>query len=321
MQILSTSGQIAEKVNRILGGDAERIIAVAYIGDNALDYLPNPEKLVVYCSTAIPGTNPFSLRELKNAGVELYEVRKLHSKVYWSSSNGVVIGSANLSNNGLSENGNHEVSVLLQPGSFDMRAYVKGLQSIPIDFKRIEALEKKYNLYILKNKIRRIGAAKRSAGFTEWHGNHGPAWRIYVWNEEGDLPRDVKSVLRSGHPEFDFYDFMQTERDGAYDLGGFVLNVRENWKGDELMSVSDYSWFIPEVKIMSGQKNASKLPYYWISLAGGNVHHVPFDIEQKNFQDAFNKCYVDYVKRSKPVMNSKNIPNSKFLSYVAECIK
>jgi len=318
MEILSKSGQIAEQVRKILRGDGQRIITVAYIGNNALNYLPDPETLIIYCSTDIPGTNPFSLRELKNAGVQLHEVRKLHSKIYWSAKNGVVIGSANLSNNGLSEHGNHEVSVLLPSGSFDMPAYVKELQSTPIEYKRIEALEKKYNLYTLKNKIRRAAAVSKKISYTEWHGNNGPVWRIYVWREEGDLPRDVKSTLYSEHPGLDSYDFMQTEGDGAYEFGGFVLNVKENWKGGELKSVTDFSWFIPEVKMKSEQKNAAEFPYYWISINGGNEHQTPFDVRQRAFQKAFNKCYLDYAERSKSVANRKNIPNSKFLANVAE---
>ncbi|MBL6985372.1 MAG: phospholipase D family protein [Candidatus Thioglobus sp.] len=306
MEVLSSSRRIADEISRILGDEGERIITVAYIGDNALDYLPNPDNLVIYCSTDIPGTNPFSLRELKNAGVVLCEVSNLHSKVYWSASNGVVIGSANLSNNGLSASGNHEVSVSLPSKSFDMKTYVKGLRSTPIDFKRIESLENKYNLYVSKNKIKRTGVVRKKNSYLEWSNTHGPKWRIYVWTEEGDIPRDVKSTLNGEHPGSEYYDFMHTQKDGAYKLGGFVLNVKENWIGDELESVSEYSWFIPEIKIMSEQRNASEFPYYWISLNGNDPHHVPFNVKQKAFQKAFAECYMDCAKRGKSVVNSKN---------------
>lgn len=321
MEVLPSSRLIAEEIRRILDDEGERIITVAYIGNNALDYLPNPDKLVIYCSTDIPGTNPFSLRELKNAGVVLREVSNLHSKVYWSASNGVVIGSANLSNNGLSESGNHEVSVSLPSKSFDMKAYVKGLHSTPIHFKKIETLEKKYNLYVSKNKIRTAGVVRKRTSYFDWHNTKGPAWRIYVWSEEGDLPRDVKSTLNGDHPGLEYYDFMHTQKDGAYELGGFVLNVKENWIGNELKSVSDYSWFIPEIKIRSVQRNASNFPYYWISLSGNNPHHVPFNVKQKAFQKSFNECYMDYAKRGKSVVNSKNIANSRFLADVAKSMK
>lgn len=83
MQVLNGSPQIAKAIKKLLNNAGERIIAVAYVGDSAINYLPNPERLLIYCSTEIPGTNPYSLRILK-----MLVWSCLKSKIYTPKSTG-----------------------------------------------------------------------------------------------------------------------------------------------------------------------------------------------------------------------------------------
>lgn len=315
MKILKNSVEIAEAIRKILSNRSdERIVAVAYVGDNALSYLPDPESIRLYCSTEIPGTNPSSLRTLKTHGVLISEVSRLHSKLYWSKVGGVVICSANLSNNGLSGDGNHEVGVYLPSGHFDVPAYLSELESHPIDFSDIEKLEKKYNLYRLKNRERNRTGKAKTQDFFRWNSDAGPKWKIYPWTENGDLPRDVKSQLTNKYPGVREYDFMQSAAKNSYEIGGWVLSVKENWRADKLTSVSDLYWFIPEMRIESKQKSSKNYPYYWIMLHDKTPSPKPFNVRTDRFRRLFSDSYLELTSSEKDVTSRNNDPSEAFIA-------
>lgn len=197
-----------------------------------------------------------------------------------------------------------------------MNSYINGLHSTPITYKQLDILEKKYNLYVLRNKIKKRTVKKQKIGFVDWYEQNGATWRLYPWSEEGNLPRDVKTSLDSDHPTTNRYDFIQSSDPNEYELGGLVLCVKENWIDEKLDSVSDYYWFISEILIKSEQKNASELPYYWITINKSNPHHIPFNVNDKKFSDSFNKCYLEYTQSSKALVTKFNVPNKHFLKKV-----
>ena len=318
MKILHNTDELRETINLIMNDNSgKRIIIVAYVGNDAVSYIPKAKNIDLYCSTSIPGTNPSGLRQLKKAGVNLYEVKKLHSKIYWSQNSGVVIGSANLSNNGLSKNGNHEVGVFLPKNNFKIQEYISKLESKKITYQRIHELEKKYNLYILKNKNISKKTKEKIQKFQEWDSKTGFQWKIYPWSEEGDLPKDVKGELKNTHlVEHNNYDFMQTTSKNEYDIGGWVLNAREVWKGDELIKIKDLSWFIPEILIKSGQKNSEEYPYYWIKINENTPSNQPFELKDKEFKKAFEKSYIELTNSKEKIFIKKNQPSSRFLKLV-----
>lgn len=314
MKILSSSNELKAAIQSLLLDDLEkRIIAVAYVGDNAISYLPSPKGIDLYCSVNIPGTNPNSLRTLKKNGVNVYEVKDLHSKIYWSESFGVIIGSANLSNNGLSENGNHEVGVLLPKGSFDVKKYVSTLESTEVDYARLNELEKIYNTYMLKNKRKPMNKNKKTPSFWEWNDLIDSEWRVYPWTIEGRLPKDVETKLKYTHSESEDYDFMQTESSKAYDIGGWVLNVKEIWKGDELIGAKELSWCVPELRIKSLQKNSQNLPFCWIQIGQHISAHEPFNLRDKKFQRAFESAYIELTNSDQKTTLKNNKPSQNFL--------
>ncbi len=321
MKILNNSEEINKSIRIVLEKKSDnRIIAVAYVGNNAISYLPNPRDIKLYCSTDIPGTNPSSLRTLKNNGVKIHAVKNLHSKIYWSKSGGAVICSANLSNNGLSVHGNHEVGVLLPKDSFDVQSYVSMLQSTEINYSDIDQLEKKYNLYMLKNKRAASKGKVKLQRFQDWEEKSGAKWKLYAWSEEGKLPRDVESELTARHPTRNYYDFMQTSLTNAYGIGGWVLNVKEVWKSSKLIKITDLSWLVPEIKIKSLQKNSIEYPFYWIQMSKTLPANKPFDICAKGFKRAFEKSYIELTNREEDIILKNNKPSKKFINLLHKYI-
>jgi len=317
VKILRKSHKIAEMIRKIFSDESdERIIAVAYVGANAISYLPNPRNIKIYCSTAIPGTNPISLRELKKNGVDIRKIDKLHSKLYWSKSHGVVICSANLSDNGLSKKGNHEAGVYLPPDSFDVDNYVNSFRSDPINFSDINALEREYNLYMLRNRTTQ-GVCK-PPDFLDWNEETGPAWKIFLWTEEADLPKDVSVQLAREHPEVEEENtnYIVSAASDSYQEGGWVLEFKARYNDGRLQSVRKFDWFIPEVRIMSQQPYDDDYPHYWINLHNTTLPSQPFVINRK-FINSFKKTFVEMINDCETVTT----PSSEFIKRLCENYK
>jgi hypothetical protein len=81
-------------------------MAVAFWGDKAIERLDLPADLADYrvaCDARSGACSPTALGTLIKRGAKLVDVPGLHAKVYWSET-GMVVGSANASTNGLTEN-------------------------------------------------------------------------------------------------------------------------------------------------------------------------------------------------------------------------
>jgi hypothetical protein len=116
-----TSSQISTKVKHLLkdGGCA----VVAYIGRSASKALPN-NNITLLCDFDSVGTNPEEVFALKKKNFNVRKIKNLYAKVYCSSL-GAIVGSANLSSNGLEfyegvQAGLIEAAVFISPNE---RAY------------------------------------------------------------------------------------------------------------------------------------------------------------------------------------------------------
>lgn len=91
-----------------------RVAIVAYVGADALSFIPKPSGVEIYCSDNPVGTNPKGIAALRSEGADVYFVSGLHMKVYWSEKAGAAVGSANLSENALGDGGIAEAMYLLR---------------------------------------------------------------------------------------------------------------------------------------------------------------------------------------------------------------
>lgn len=87
-------------------------IAVAYIGKDWQKYLPNCENITSIIISPTLGTNPYAIQELSTliGWDKIHFLDNLHAKIYIGSST-ALLGSANLTNNGLSGEGLLELCV------------------------------------------------------------------------------------------------------------------------------------------------------------------------------------------------------------------
>jgi GNAT superfamily N-acetyltransferase len=148
MQVLDSARAIKEKIKWVLSDiHGKRIVLVAFVGSNPLAYLPHPKGITLCCWPRVPGTNPKGLHALKNSGVNTYAIERLHMKLYWSSTRGAVIGSANLSANALEPGQNHELAVYVSAGTIDAPCLLQSYAKRKIGSRLMAELEKKFAAY------------------------------------------------------------------------------------------------------------------------------------------------------------------------------
>ena len=102
----SRKGEIANRIERLLGDADEICCIVAFWGRGAFELFDGIGKkkvkeIRIVCNLTMGGTNPWVIQDLHKKGLQIRHNTTLHSKVYWTDK-GVVVGSANASANGLS---------------------------------------------------------------------------------------------------------------------------------------------------------------------------------------------------------------------------
>jgi hypothetical protein len=119
-----------------------RVAIVAYVGRDAASYLPHPENLLVICSPSPGGTSPAAIRALLKNKADVRFSQQLHMKVYWSSSRGCVVTSANASTSALGAHGLKEVGVYLKPGLVDIKRLIAYAAPQPVTKAAMDKLER-----------------------------------------------------------------------------------------------------------------------------------------------------------------------------------
>jgi phosphatidylserine/phosphatidylglycerophosphate/cardiolipin synthase-like enzyme len=106
--VLYTTGAIFKEIRRLFANPTStdrRVAVVAYVGADALAFLPSPRGIDVVCSPTPLGTSHVGVKKLIKRGAQVRVADRLHMKVYWSERRGCVITSANLSTNALRTEG------------------------------------------------------------------------------------------------------------------------------------------------------------------------------------------------------------------------
>jgi len=183
-RLLLTAEEIRAELTRI----KPTRIAVAYVGEGWSKYLPPGclEELVV---SPTLGSNPRAIESIMNTKTighqNVYFLDTLHAKIYLGEE-AAVVGSCNLSDNGLSDGGNWEAAVLLED-----RESVQRLENA---FRIYKKQANKYpNEEAKLNKLREL-ISQRSAAI-----RHGIIKGEKDESGEPPLLRDYESALDTIH--------------------------------------------------------------------------------------------------------------------------
>lgn len=101
---LSSPAELREAIKAITApSSGKRVVVAAFVGRDALAFIPKPSGVRVYCWDNPLATHPDGIADLIAKGATVYFVTGLHAKVYWSSGGGVLVASSNVSANALDE--------------------------------------------------------------------------------------------------------------------------------------------------------------------------------------------------------------------------
>jgi len=96
---------IRNSITEIFSTSTQVDCAVAFIGEKALEVIPKNCEVRMICNLESGATNPYAVRALIDNGVEIRTSKNLHAKVFIGD-DFTIVGSANLSANGLGLEGN-----------------------------------------------------------------------------------------------------------------------------------------------------------------------------------------------------------------------
>lgn len=208
IRILHNSREIREGVWRLFSApNVRRVALVAYVGADAKYYLPYPAGTELICWDKEGSTDPDAIRVLRSHGVKVSFSKNLHMKVFWAEGRGVIIGSANLSNNGLSDKGLHEIGVMLPAYSVDISKLKAQVNAKPVTPLSLQNLDRRTLQYRSRNAGKDAypkvnGRPKRRvvvANFASWYKTQARKfWRIFPYAEYlRGLTVDAKQKLQA----------------------------------------------------------------------------------------------------------------------------
>ncbi len=129
VQYLENSQEIEKKLKWLFDTDARKVAVVGFVGGNATEYIRNFKNLEIYCWPLPHATNPEGVVALMEQGASVYFKERLHAKIYWAEGRGVIIGSANLSDNALGEKGLLEYAVYINDVNFKIDELITSMGS------------------------------------------------------------------------------------------------------------------------------------------------------------------------------------------------
>ena len=282
--ILQDSKAVREKVKAILAAPGRKVAIVAFVGEDAEIYLgPKKNGIEIYCWPRAGGTNPRAIRNLINKhDCKVHFVDRLHMKIFWSQKAGCVIGSANLTNNALGEDGLFEAGVFL-PNSTSVKidSIIKYLPVSEVNKDSLTKLDLAHKAYFAKNGTGRQKQKVRS--FLEWY-NATPHenWKLGWWSEDVAFPKEAKSMAKE---EFDgnLSNFLFVKK-GTYIKNDWVLNYRINEETGRIYSIL---WLYVERFILTTKNEMPGWPYAAIQFNGlKHFGQPPFKTDSK-FKKAF----------------------------------
>lgn len=294
MQVLVRPGEIRAAIHDLLNDPTdERVIAVAYVGADALSFIPSPKNVTVYCWPQPGGTNPNGIDDLLRQGANVHFVERLHAKIYWSRTKGTLIGSPNLTANALGDKGLLEAAVRLPPGAFDMHGFIKKMNVVNDFAAKLRWLRRQHLLFLARNpKLRQTPGPKPApASFAEWFaaGEKREDWQLGWWEREiDDDPKDAVEALadETGNP--DYTTSLHVAKDDGLRKGVFTLNFKVEERDTGGVRVSRFKWWVPEISKLTKQKEFKDWPIIWFSQSKVRSRP-PFDFRDRRFRLALER--------------------------------
>lgn len=274
MELLTKSGSIAECLNAL----SPTHIAVAYVGLGWEKYVAKESLRSIVLSPTF-GSNAIAIRQLiAHLGIDnVHFLDRLHAKIYLSRAK-ALIGSSNLSDNGLQGEGGLTEAGVLVSGQAELRQLKSFYERIVVDAKKsYDTPRKKYkklnDLEILnqKSSLGRLLKLKE----THWKGVHinqfdvSEKRRIHICPYEPDLTI-IKSKIQQAIPgrtqatyKSMYEDIMGFLPKDDVRVGDWLLCIESDLKAMHAKPKGDISWMYVD-HVVPGA--SSTTPYTTVAI-------------------------------------------------------
>lgn len=312
--ILYETDDIRKRIQSVLAiKNARRFAIVAFVGQDALDFIESPAGLTVYCWPNVAATHPDGIESLISQGATVYFVDRLHIKLYWSENGGAVLGSCNLTQNALGSSGN---------GLYELAYFIKDSRQIDIvtllhSFRNkrqkvtddvLKAYRRKYNAAAARRDEYASRPQKKDAtplpSFGEYLKQQKRRWSITFWGTYAEKnPRGVVDAVSayerneglSRDPNRYIADWVPCEHKPQ--VGEWVLTCKYG---------SDYgrlNWVYTHI-VAKPRKNS---PLWCATEVKKQTERPPFDCKEKRFIDACHAFLKDEDIESSFVMTDAKL--------------
>lgn len=285
MHYLRNSLEIKQKLQSLFSGSGEKWAIVGFVGYNALDHLPRGvDNLSVICWPKAGGTNPDGVRRLIDNGVSVYFCDRLHQKIYWKNRTGLIIGSANLSDNALGENGLHEFAVYCEDNDFDINQITSGLDYLRATPEALAKLDVEHAALARREKGPLNGKFSSAPSFLESLKTRCPKqWKLVTWSELREDSSQIQTEVKTHFGKESWINDNDVDS-GAFEIGDFVLQLKINDEG--IIERANARWLLVD-HIVGKRNNRTIIQVHKLD----NRTPPPFKIDsafQKNLKKAFN---------------------------------
>ena len=285
MHYLRNSREIKQQLGTIFSGPGEKWAVVGFVGYNAIDHLPSGvSNLSVICWPKAGGTNPDGVRRLIDAGISVYFCDRLHQKIYWQQGVGLIVGSANLSENALGESSLHEFGVYCDDKSFDINQVIAAL-----DYTKVtpEAL--------VKLDVEHAAQARQKQNDSEVKSNTADSfinsiktkyprqWKVVYFSELRQDNTLIQVEIETYFGKNKWANDNDVDVD-TFKVGDFVLQVKVNDNG--IIERANACWLLVD-HIVVNRKNRAIVQVHKLD----NRTQPPFFLDsvfKKHFKQAFN---------------------------------
>jgi hypothetical protein len=275
-----------------------RVILVGFVGDNPHDLLQDVKGVEIVCWPKWNATSARGVKALQDAGATVRFSDRLHAKVYWVSGAEAVIGSPNLSGNGLA-GGLVEACVVVRASTVDIDALVGSLKARDVTEGELRSLARENARHRRSGGTFDDDAAVPQTSFVSWFdGADRPRFKLGWYEGTIKAPPTLETVAASAAPDGEVTDFLSCRRAATYCAGDWILVLHTKKGGRSPRESGNVNWLLVRdvVKVPKEEAAADDARFRHYAYQLDSASAVPPFKLNKATKAAIRKAYAKWAK-------------------------
>jgi hypothetical protein len=296
-KILYSAGEVNDCIRRLFSEPdilTKRVIIVAYIGQDATEFLPSPEGVRIICSPSPIATSFKGIKGLQRRGAIVEFSKGLHQKIYWAQGRGCVISSANLSHSALGIGGLKEVGILLKDSEVDIDRLIRAAHPrAPSNYELNRLRRSEESAKFLNRKLGLTGFEQTDTDFSQWYLDPDRLiWKLGWWDTNAVASREAKRKSKLEYGVDDPTEYINVAH-GTVSKRDWILLTRIKGK-----TATDIRWMFAEhiVPVQKDEKEVFEPDYPYQALQPVSLRRYPSPpfLLSRLFKSALRKSIANF---------------------------